>query len=266
MDQLRRETQPPAGTPPSPVPQYWNPDTEKYERVLGAHGAPRAMLYGPNGQPISTSNRLPVDVGAQVATESTLAEAVSRLNAILTRLEGTLNVDVGGQIHADVDLGDVTVQIGEVQQGKRGQNAEPWEVTLSGRTAPEIETIINAQSVPAGGNTGFVLVDFKGCRKAILGLICDKKWRLHVNSLWGNVSHDGLHIYPDVSSSDQEAWPSFNYPRQIVVGYGLGQSAAGTTSLAQALQMAELPNNLRIQVENRSEETMTVTVRLMRIW
>lgn len=133
MDQLRRETQPPAGTPPSPVPQYWNPDTEKYERVLGVHGAPRAMLYGPNGQPISTSNRLPVDVGAQVATESTLAEAVSRLNAILTRLEGTLDVDVGGQIHADVDLGDVTVQIGEVQQGKRGQNAEPWEVTLSGR-------------------------------------------------------------------------------------------------------------------------------------
>lgn len=132
MDQLIRETQPPAGTLRSPVPQYWNPDTEKYERVLGVHGAPRAMLYGPNGQPISTSNRLPVDVGAQVATESTLAEAVSRLNAILTRLEGTLDVDVGGQIHADVDLGDVTVQIGEVQQGKRGQNAEPWEVTLSG--------------------------------------------------------------------------------------------------------------------------------------
>lgn len=132
MDQLIRETQPPAGTLRSPVPQYWNPDTEKYERVLGVHGAPRAMLYGPNGQPISTSNRLPVDVGAQVATESTLAEAVSRLNAILTRLEGTLDVDVGGQIHADVDLGDVTVQIGEVQQGKRGQNAEPWEVTLTG--------------------------------------------------------------------------------------------------------------------------------------
>lgn len=132
MDQLIRETQPPAGTLRSPVPQYWNPDTEKYERVLGVHGAPRAMLYGPNGQPISTSNRLPVDVGAQVATESTLAEAVSRLNAILTRLEGTLDVDVGGQIHADVDLGDVTVQIGEVQQGKRGAAAEPWEVTLTG--------------------------------------------------------------------------------------------------------------------------------------
>ncbi len=132
MDQLIRETQPPVGRPRSPVPQYWNPDTEKYERVLGVHGAPRAMLYGPNGQPISTSNRLPVDVGAQVATESTLATAVSRLNAILTRLEGTLDVDVGGQIHADVALGDVTVQIGEVQQGKRGQNAEPWEVTLKG--------------------------------------------------------------------------------------------------------------------------------------
>ncbi|MFY9355354.1 MAG: hypothetical protein WAP39_04305, partial [Bacillota bacterium] len=78
------------------------------------------------------NNRRPVDVGVQVATESTLAAAVSRLNAILTRLEGTLDVAVGGQIHADVDLGDVTVQIGEVQQGGRGQNAEPWEVTLQG--------------------------------------------------------------------------------------------------------------------------------------
>lgn len=61
MDQLRRETQPPAGTPPSPVPQYWNPDADQYERVQGAHGAPRAILYGPNGQPISSTNRLPVD-------------------------------------------------------------------------------------------------------------------------------------------------------------------------------------------------------------
>lgn len=119
MDQLRRETQPPAGTPPSPVPQYWNPDTEKYERVLGAHGAPRAMLYGPNGQPISASNRLPVDVG--------------------------------GQIHADVVLGDVTVQIGEVQQGKRGQNAEPWEVTLTGSSLPPTLVFIDSDTVvPAG--------------------------------------------------------------------------------------------------------------------
>lgn len=124
MDQLIRETQPPAGTLRSPVPQYWNPDTEKYERVLGVHGAPRAMLYGPNGQPISTSNRLPVDVG--------------------------------GQIHADVDLGDVTVEIAEVQQGKRGQNAEPWEVTLKGSFVPYITSQVLAESleVAAGATVG----------------------------------------------------------------------------------------------------------------
>lgn len=61
MDRLKREANPPTGQLASPVPQYWNPNTEDFEYVLGAHGAPRAILYGPNGQPISSSNRLPVD-------------------------------------------------------------------------------------------------------------------------------------------------------------------------------------------------------------
>ena len=76
MDQLRRETQPPAGTPPSPVPQYWNPDADQYERVQGAHGAPRAILYGPNGQPISSANRLPVEatVTGEVSVTGTTVE------------------------------------------------------------------------------------------------------------------------------------------------------------------------------------------------
>lgn len=59
---LIREGDPPSGQLASPVPQYWNPSTEAFEDVLGAHGAPRAILYGPNGQPISQSNPLEVRV------------------------------------------------------------------------------------------------------------------------------------------------------------------------------------------------------------
>lgn len=62
MRRLIREGNPPSGQLASPVPQYWNPSTEAFEDVLGAHGAPRSILYGPNGQPISQSNPLEVRV------------------------------------------------------------------------------------------------------------------------------------------------------------------------------------------------------------
>ena len=99
MDRLIRESNPPAGQVASPVPQVWDPTQGAWVRVYGEHHASRAILYGPNGKPISATNRLPVDIGTQ--------------------------------LHLDVDLGDVTVEIGEVQQGARGENAEPWEVTFS---------------------------------------------------------------------------------------------------------------------------------------
>jgi len=65
MDTLIREGNPPAGQLASPVPQVWDPTANGgaggWVRVYGAHNSPRAILYGPNGQPISTANRLPVD-------------------------------------------------------------------------------------------------------------------------------------------------------------------------------------------------------------
>ena len=49
-----------------PIPQYFNQMTDNYEPLLGENGAARSVLYGPDGQPISSSNRLPVDVGGAV--------------------------------------------------------------------------------------------------------------------------------------------------------------------------------------------------------
>jgi hypothetical protein len=37
-----------------PIPQYYNPVTDEYEVLQGAGGAARQVLYGPDGQPIST--------------------------------------------------------------------------------------------------------------------------------------------------------------------------------------------------------------------
>src|SRR5690606_6081427 len=96
MRRLIREGDPPAGQLASPVPQYWNPNTEAFEDVLGAHGAPRAILYGYglNGQPISTANRLPVE--ATLTGSNVQPEVVEITNTPLA---------AGGQFIApDVDL------------------------------------------------------------------------------------------------------------------------------------------------------------------
>lgn len=64
-DRLLREGSPPSGQLASPVPQYWDPDANggkgDWRKVEGAHGAPRAILYGPNGQPIGTQTN-PLEV------------------------------------------------------------------------------------------------------------------------------------------------------------------------------------------------------------
>jgi len=40
----------------SPIPQYFNPTTDVYEALLGRNGANRVELYGPDGNPIGTTN------------------------------------------------------------------------------------------------------------------------------------------------------------------------------------------------------------------
>ena len=39
----------------SPIPQYFNPTTDVYEPLLGRNGANRVELYGPDGNPIATT-------------------------------------------------------------------------------------------------------------------------------------------------------------------------------------------------------------------
>lgn len=44
-----------------PIPQYYDPAIDDYQPLEGQHGAARSILYGPDGNPISAANRLPVD-------------------------------------------------------------------------------------------------------------------------------------------------------------------------------------------------------------
>lgn len=98
---LIREGDPPSGQLASPVPQYWNPSTEAFEDVLGAHGAPRAILYGPNGQPISQSNPLEVRVRELEAELAAMRGMLETGNAKVT-LTGSIAQSLL-QYHADLD-------------------------------------------------------------------------------------------------------------------------------------------------------------------
>lgn len=94
---LIREGDPPSGQLASPVPQYWNPSTEAFEDVLGAHGAPRAILYGPNGQPISQSNPLEVRVRELEAELAAMRGMLETGNAKVT-LTGQIEVLYEGAV------------------------------------------------------------------------------------------------------------------------------------------------------------------------
>ena len=77
----------------TPVPQHFNPTADDYEAILGRNGASRVELYGPDGNPISTSSgKLAVrateiesllnDIkGKDFATQTTLEAILAKLIA-----------------------------------------------------------------------------------------------------------------------------------------------------------------------------------------
>lgn len=58
-----------------PISQYYNPATDEYEVLQGVGGAARQVLYGPDGNPISTA-------------DGKLAVKASELETLLTALKG----------------------------------------------------------------------------------------------------------------------------------------------------------------------------------
>ena len=64
------------------APQYYNPTTDEYEVLLGQDGAARAILYGPDGQPIGTSGN-PLQVKAQ-DTDDVLEQIKTAAQAVAT--------------------------------------------------------------------------------------------------------------------------------------------------------------------------------------
>ena len=103
-----------------PAPQYFNPDAQEYEYLLGKYGASRQILYGPDGNPITvTGSKLAIRaseietlVGALTAAAVTdpaaSAAVIQLLKGLLKQLQGAgtgaAPVQLTGSILDKVDL------------------------------------------------------------------------------------------------------------------------------------------------------------------
>ena len=95
----------------TPVPQHFNPTADDYEAILGRNGASRVELYGPDGNPISTSSgKLAVRA---TEMETTLTQILAKIiatpateakqDSVITAL-GTLLTKTGFDAKADLAL------------------------------------------------------------------------------------------------------------------------------------------------------------------
>lgn len=165
------------------IPQVF--DGTNWRPLKGSQsGNQQAQLLGPDGQPISSTNRLPVadeaavnklqavqslleTLGSIVATENTLAQVLAKLSddpatqttlvAVLQALQGTLSVQLSAA--ADVsdrsnrELGKVTVSgtadITDRENRKLGEVTVAGAADISDRPGRQLgEVTLSGQSVP----------------------------------------------------------------------------------------------------------------------
>ena len=109
-----------------PAPQYFNPDAQEYEYLLGKYGASRQILYGPDGNPITvTGSKLAIRASeietlvgalttAAVTDPAASAAVIQLLKGLLKQLQGA------GTGAAPVQLTGSIVEIGEVTYAVSG--------------------------------------------------------------------------------------------------------------------------------------------------
>jgi hypothetical protein len=136
-----------------PIPQYFNAQQDQYEALLGQDGAARAVLYGPNGQPIGTAgNPLQVKAHDTDAVLDQIKDALGPL-ATETRLEAV-------RILVEDLKSELNLVKSELQTIKANQLSGDQKVQLSGTIfGADISDRPSANSVPVG--TIFVITNAK---------------------------------------------------------------------------------------------------------
>jgi hypothetical protein len=149
-----------------PIPQLYNPVTDEYEVLQGTGGAARQVLYGPDGQPISTTEgKLAVraaELETILSSQSTAAkqEALMALvgaidaaavsdpaaaGAVIALLKGVLSrlQALGGKLDGITDGTTPAKTKTQLTDGPDGNPIATTEGKLAVR-AEEIETLLTA--------------------------------------------------------------------------------------------------------------------------
>lgn len=129
--QLLRETSPTPGMGPAVLPQHFDVDEATMIKTGKKNPLP-VLIYGPDGNPISSSDPLPVSLTGSNTKQVTLANAVSGTGAQQAQPVGgfkTLTIEVYGTATS------FTVQIQGI--GKSGTPYPLTAVNLSGLTTTQ---------------------------------------------------------------------------------------------------------------------------------
>lgn len=176
------------------------------------------------------------------ATEATLAQIKTALT------DGTLKAQLSGSLITD---------------------AAPVITRQAKRMS--IETVIDAASIVASGNTGWQTIDGQGASLVLLAINVDKTpWTLQGWGMFGaQPTTNGT--WPMWSAAG--AYASVALP---AVGLCIMHNASGflttaldglkPTNFAEALALARSDDSMKYRVLNSSADTATVTLRVVRVW
>ena len=135
-------------------------------------------------------------------------------------------------------------------------------------TKIEIETIINAVSVPAGGNTGFVSAGHKGETYTVFAVMIDQQpWTATSRTPFGTGMLTGV-LFPMRNRVTTTFLNNSTPALSLYVGLTgfTGSLVDSPSSIDEALRIAVGHSAIGIQIANESASTATVTVRVLRIW
>ena len=115
-----------------PIPQLYNPVTDEYEVLQGVGGAARQVLYGPDGQPISTT-------GGKLAVRA--AELETKIEAVRVLLNTLAGEDFATQTTLAQILGKmIAAPATEAKQDVIAGHADGVETLLTALTGKDFAT------------------------------------------------------------------------------------------------------------------------------
>ncbi len=237
-----------------PIPQYYNPVTDEYDVLQGAAGAARHILYGADGNPISTSAGKLAVRASEIETLIGEVQAAPTPNTLLARLKN-LETKVDAIIADGLKLSGSNVLIPKTK----------------------IINFINAESFAAYPGTGsskyFVLPELDDCDELYLLLQVTKQpWYVSGSSPIMNCFGNRF-TYP-IYSESALCTKTYNgmYVRGMLFvlgGHILPDGASNPTNLDEAKKLAFPPKALsgkNMVFYNRASEENTVTIQLLEVW